>query len=84
METELRKLNREVEVFNTLFIYLTQQYEDAKIQEAKNTPTIQLLDSAKIPINKSAPKRFLMVTVMVLISFISSSIYFIFDYNKEN
>ena len=84
METELRKLNREVEVFNTLFIYLTQQYEDAKIQEAKNTPTIQLLDSAKVPINKSAPKRFLIVIVMVLISFISSSIYFIFDYNKEN
>jgi uncharacterized protein involved in exopolysaccharide biosynthesis len=84
METELRHLNREAEVFNTLFIYLTQQYEDAKIQEAKNTPTIQLLDPAIAPINKSAPKRFLMLAVMVLICFIATTIYSLADYRKDN
>ena len=58
-----------------MFIYLTQQYEDAKIQEAKNTPTIQLLDPAVTPIKKSSPKRLLMVFIMALITFVISSIY---------
>ncbi len=83
METKIRSLNREVEVFNTLFIYLTQQYEDAKIQEAKNTPTVQLLDRANVPINKSAPKRFLMVIVMALITFILSSVYYLVSNSKD-
>jgi len=84
METELRNLNRQVEVYNTLFIYLTQQYEDAKIQEAKNTPTIQLLDTAQAPINKSAPKRFLMLVIMILITFIVTVTYSLSVYNRDN
>ena len=84
MEAELRSLNREVEVYNTLFIYLTQQYEDAKIQEAKNTPTIQLLDAAQAPINKSAPKRFLMLVIMILITFIVTVTYSLSVYNRDN
>ena len=40
---------REVEIQNTLFIFLTQQYEEAKINEAKDTPTIQILDIAVKP-----------------------------------
>ncbi len=84
MEAELRNLNREVEVYNTLFIYLTQQYEDAKIQEAKNTPTIQLLDAAQAPINKSAPKRFLMLVIMILITFIVTVTYSLSVYNRDN
>ena len=84
MEAELRNLNREVEVYNTLFIYLTQQYEDAKIQEAKNTPTIQLLDAAQAPINKSSPKRFLMLVIMILITFIVTVTYSLSVYNRDN
>ena len=84
MEAELRNLNRRVEVYNTLFIYLTQQYEDAKIQEAKNTPTIQLLDTAQAPINKSAPKRFLMLVIMILITFIVTVTYSLSLYNRGN
>ena len=39
---ELIRLKREVEIQNTLFVFLTQQYEEAKIKESKNTPTVQI------------------------------------------
>ena len=70
IDADLMRLTREVDIQNTLFIYLTQQYEDAKIQEARNTPTIQLLDPAVVPIKKSSPKRLLMVLIMAIITFI--------------
>ena len=81
IDADLMRLSREVDIQNTLFIYLTQQYEDAKIQEARNTPTIQLLDPALPPIEKSSPKRMLMVIVMALITFICTSIYALFQEN---
>ena len=79
IDADLMRLSREVDIQNTLFIYLTQQYEDAKIQEARNTPTIQLLDPAQPPIEKSSPKRTLMVIVMALITFICTSMYALFQ-----
>ena len=79
IDADLMRLTREVDIQNTLFIYLTQQYEDAKIQEARNTPTIQLLDPALPPIEKSSPKRMLMVVVMALITFICTSMYALFQ-----
>ena len=74
IDADLMRLTREVNIQNTLYIYLTQQYEDAKIQEARNTPTIQLLDSAAIPIKKTGPKRLLMVLIMFIVTFIFTSI----------
>jgi capsular polysaccharide biosynthesis protein len=41
----------------TIFELLTQQHEQAKIQEKKDTPTIQILDEPKVPEKKSRPKR---------------------------
>ena len=77
---KLMRLTRDVEIQNTLFAFLTQQYEEAKIQEAKDTPTIQVLDEAAIPIRKYRPRRMLMVasmfllTLLVQISFIVSKL----------
>ena len=39
------------------------EYEQAKIQEAKDTPTVQILDSPSWPIKKTKPKR--VITVLV-------------------
>ena len=68
---QLLRLNREVEIQNTLFIFLTQQYEEAKIQEAKNTPTVQVLDYALIPNIKYKPVR----SRLLIIAFAFSSIF---------
>ncbi|SVA43330.1 uncharacterized protein METZ01_LOCUS96184 [marine metagenome] len=68
---QLLRLKREVEIQNTLFIFLTQQYEEAKIQEAKNTPTVQVLDYALIPNIKYKPVR----SRLLIIAFALSSIF---------
>ena len=71
---QMLRLKREVEIQNTLFTFLTQQYEEAKIKEAQDTPTIQILDEAKTPIDRFKPRRTLLVIstflVMIFINFI--------------
>ncbi len=58
---EFARRFREVEVQKTLYQFLIQQYEQAKIQEAKDVPTIQILDRAVPPIHKTKPKRVLTI-----------------------
>lgn len=62
-----RKL-REFKVQETLYELLTQQYEIAKIEEAKKTSTIQVLDEAVAPDKKSKPKRSLIVIMTTFVS----------------
>lgn len=69
------RLKRELEVQNLIYQFLTQQYEQAKIQEAKDTPTVQVLDLAVPPIKRSKPKRKLLVLLVGLISLIFSALY---------
>jgi hypothetical protein len=40
---------------------LTKQYELAKVQEAKEIPTVKVLDSPEVPERKSYPPRLLIV-----------------------
>jgi len=50
-------LYRRVKIQETVFEILTKQYELAKVEEAKEIPTIKVLDEAKLPETKSSPKR---------------------------
>jgi uncharacterized protein involved in exopolysaccharide biosynthesis len=63
---EFARRYREVEVQKTLYQFLIQQYEQAKIQEAKDVPTIQILDRAVPPIHKTKPKRVLTILLVTL------------------
>ena len=51
-----------------VFEALTQQYELAKVQEAKETPSVKVLDAAKVPEKKSFPPRLL---IMFLCTFLA-------------
>jgi uncharacterized protein involved in exopolysaccharide biosynthesis len=44
-----------------VFEALTREYELAKVQEAKETPTVKVLDPAELPEKKSFPPRMLIV-----------------------
>jgi uncharacterized protein involved in exopolysaccharide biosynthesis len=78
---QLARLLREVKVQTAVYELLTQQYEQAKIQEARDTPTVQVLDEAVPPILRSAPQRTLMVIVSgTLVLFISVFLAFTFEY----
>jgi capsule polysaccharide export protein KpsE/RkpR len=68
---------RELTLQETLLEFLLPQYEEAKINEARDTPTVQVLDEASLPVKKHRPKRalfcifwtFLAVLLMVLFLF---------------
>ncbi len=53
---ELVRLIREAKIQETIFTLLTQQLEQAKIAEAKDMPTVRILDRAVVPEWKSRPK----------------------------
>jgi capsule polysaccharide export protein KpsE/RkpR len=50
-------LTRRVKVQQVIFETLTQEYELAKVQEAKEIPSVKILDQPNIPETKSFPPR---------------------------
>jgi len=72
---ELARLTRELKIQEAIFEMLTQQYEQAKIQEAKDTPTVQVLDWAVSPEKRSRPKRKIIVLVAGFLSLFASTMY---------
>ncbi len=78
---EYARLLRDVQVQGAIYELLTQQYEQAKIMELKDTPTIQFLDRAGPPEKKSHPKRMMIVALAIVISFFTSiPLVFLFEY----
>ena len=74
---ELANLLREVKVQETVWGLLNQQYYHAKIQEARDTPTIQVLDEAVPPEIRTKPKRKILILVGGFLALIFS-IFFAF------
>jgi uncharacterized protein involved in exopolysaccharide biosynthesis len=60
---QLARLTREAKIQEEVFKLIVSQYELAKIEEAKDINTIQILDSAVAPERKSGPGRFLIVAL---------------------
>lgn len=75
---ELAELMREVKVQETVWQLLNQQYYQAKIEEARNTPTVQLLDAATPPPFPSAPNKKSLVLVFAALSFVLTIIWILF------
>lgn len=70
-------LYRRTKVQETVFEILTRQYEAARVQEAKEIPTVKVLDAADVPEKKSYPPRLLIVMLGLLVS-LSAGAMFIF------
>jgi tyrosine-protein kinase Etk/Wzc len=56
----IRKL-REVKYYETIFELLARQYEMAKVDEARQGATVQIVDRAVVPDRRSSPQRTLIV-----------------------
>jgi uncharacterized protein involved in exopolysaccharide biosynthesis len=52
---------RLAKIQETVYELLTEQYELAKVQEAKETPSVKVLDPARVPEKKSFPPRMLTI-----------------------
>jgi uncharacterized protein involved in exopolysaccharide biosynthesis len=61
---------RRTKVQEAVFEALTQQYELARVQEARETPSVKVLDPADVPEKKSFPPRTLIVLLGSLSLFV--------------
>ncbi len=66
-------LYRTVRVQETLFEMLTQQYEAARIEEAKDIPAVNIIDSPGVPEKKAFPPRALFVSLTTLAALAGSA-----------
>lgn len=62
-------LYRRMKVEDAVFQTLTQQYEAAKVEEAKETPSVKVLDPPDLPERKSFPPRRLIVLLGMFLAF---------------
>jgi tyrosine-protein kinase Etk/Wzc len=85
LNMELARLVREVRIQSAVFELLTNQFEQYKIQETRDTPTIQVLDKALPPEKRSRPQRAFLVGLAGIVSlFISVVFVFGLEYFKKS
>jgi capsule polysaccharide export protein KpsE/RkpR len=68
-------LYRETKIQETVYQLLTEQYEMAKIEEAKETPVVKVLDAPIVPERKSFPPRLLIAFLGMMAALISASVW---------
>lgn len=79
------RLKRELLIREKVFELLTQQYEMAKIQEAQEDISFQVLDPAIAPEKKSGPRRLLTVAIALLAStMLGTAMAFLLEFIKKN
>ena len=61
-------LYREAKIQETVYELLTQEYEFAKVQEAKEIPTVNVLDAPMVPEKRSFPPRAAIIGLGTLFS----------------
>ena len=69
---EYGRLARDLKIQETLYTLLISQYEQAKLTEARDTPTVQVLDPAVPAERKSRPKISLNLLIAGMLSLLMS------------
>ena len=77
-------LYRSVRVQENVFELLTQQYEVARIQEAKDVPVVSVIDPPGIPEKKSFPRRKLLTLIMTMLMLGATSAWLIARHHWNN
>jgi uncharacterized protein involved in exopolysaccharide biosynthesis len=70
-------LYRRAKVDDAVFELLTKEYEIAKIQEAREVPAAQVLDTALIPERKSSPHRLMIMLAGAFAGFVLAGMYLV-------
>lgn len=63
---QMLRLSRSVEIETTVYTMLVTEYEKSRIEEARDTPTVQVMDAASAPNFRSRPRRKALVVVGML------------------
>jgi len=75
LEQEIIRLKREFKIQESLVELLTKQNEMAKLSEAKDTTSIQVIQTAREPDRKSSPKRGKIVLSATFATFFGAILY---------
>lgn len=67
-------LYRQAKIQEVVYEALTKQYEIAKVQEAKEIPSVRVLDVPKVPERKSWPPRALLMLVGGMLGFVVAAL----------
>jgi uncharacterized protein involved in exopolysaccharide biosynthesis len=66
-ELELERLQTNIEVKKSVFVELSKQLEVTKIEEIKETKTLNIIEEANVQYKKVKPKRFILVILFILL-----------------
>ncbi|MBK6767219.1 MAG: hypothetical protein IPG71_13280 [bacterium] len=69
------RLFRDIEISQLLMALLTQQFEQAKLNEARDTPTMVVIEPTSLGSKRVAPKRALLVGLGGIVGLVLSLLY---------
>lgn len=72
------RLTRNIEIQTKIITFLLPLYEQAKIEEKKEMPSVIILDQPNFPQKKAKPKRMIMTLIFTTVGFLFSFSYFLF------
>jgi uncharacterized protein involved in exopolysaccharide biosynthesis len=67
LQLEIERLMREVEIKTQVYITLQQQYELARIEEVKETPSVVILDEGKPAVEIDRPKKKIIIILSIIL-----------------
>ena len=76
-------LYRRMKIQETVYELLNQQYELARIEEAKEIPTVNVIDPANIPEKKSFPPRLLIIASLTALSLGATAAWIVWSTRLE-
>ncbi len=84
MKLDGARLVLDVEVQRKLLLLMTAQFEDARMQERRDTPTITVLDAASPPQIKTRPVRSAIVAVAALLALLGCGVWTAAKLSRES
>ncbi|MCH7575128.1 MAG: hypothetical protein IIA59_08385 [Candidatus Marinimicrobia bacterium] len=78
ISVQYARFQRGVLILATLLEYLYPQLEQARLKEAKDEPTLQILDYPKLPQKKAKPHRSVIVISATMFSLLTTCVWVVF------
>lgn len=72
---DIANLLRDVKMLEQVLVFLSQQYYQDKVQEARETPTVQVLDRAMPALQRTSPHRFVWMVMTLIFSTLFGVLY---------
>jgi len=81
LQKQYANMVRDLKVLEQVDAYLQNQYYQERVQEERDTPIVQVLDSAPVPEQRSSPRRAMMAIMTCIVGLLLACIWmFIVEY----